>query len=134
MAFDAVLAARVRNAVAGIAPAEEKRMFGGLAFMVNTHMACGLIGDDLMVRVGGEGYERALLRGATEMTPFSGRPMRGFVLVPGPMLLDDDELEAWVGEGVGWAQARPPKAPKAPTVRKAPTARRAAPRSPAPGD
>jgi TfoX/Sxy family transcriptional regulator of competence genes len=114
MAFDEVLAARVRDVVARLAPVEEKRMFGGIAYMVNTHMACGLIGDDLMVRVGEDDYEPALDRGATEMTHFSGRPMRGMVIVPGPVLVDDAELADWVGSAVAWAQAQPPKAPKTP--------------------
>lgn len=118
MAFDEVLAALVRDMVAGLAPTDEKRMFGGVAFMVNTHMACGLIGDDLMVRVDDEGYEPALRRGATEMTAFSGRPMRGFVIVPGLMLVDDAELADWVGAAVGWAQAQAPKPPKATKVAK----------------
>lgn len=112
MPYDERLAARVRDALGDVA-AEEKKMFGGVAFMVNTHMACGLIKDDLMVRVGPEGYDAALRRGAREMTVFSGRPMRGMVLVPGGMLADDAELRDWVGQGVSWALAEPAKAPKA---------------------
>lgn len=88
--------------------------------MVNTHMACGLIGDDLMVRVEAAEYDRALERGATSMTPFSGRPMRGMVLVPGPLPTDDAELATWVDDAVGWAQAQPPKAPKPPRTDKPP--------------
>ena len=84
-------------------------MFGGLAFMVNTHMACGILGDDLMVRVGLEGYEQALARGARDMSEFSGRPMRGMVIVPGDMVTSNAELADWVGAGVTWAKAQPPK-------------------------
>ncbi len=80
MAYDEELADRV--SWSATADFVEKKMFGGLAFMVNTHMACGLVGDGLMVRVGSENHEDALARGAVEMD-FTGRPMRGMVLVTG---------------------------------------------------
>jgi TfoX/Sxy family transcriptional regulator of competence genes len=63
MAYDEDLAARVRT-VLSATEVEEKKMFGGLAFMVNTHMACGVLGDDLLVRVDPDGYEQALEQGA----------------------------------------------------------------------
>lgn len=81
MVFDSQLADRVRSAVAERTDCEEKKMFGGLAFMVNTRMACGIVGDDLMVRVGPDGHDDAKALGATEMD-FTGRPMRGMVIVP----------------------------------------------------
>ncbi len=88
-------------------------MFGGLAFMVNTHMACGLIRDDLMVRVGKANHEAALQRGA-EVMAFTGRPMTSMVLVPGTLVEDDEVLERWVDEAVTFARSQPPKPPKAP--------------------
>ena len=94
LAFDEELADRAREVLAELAPqAGEVKMFGGLAFMVNTHMACGLIGNDLMVRVGPDAHDDALARGATEMD-FTGRTMRGMVVVPGPALRDPDVLTA----------------------------------------
>ena len=122
MVYDAHLAARVRSAVAEHAPALEKAMFGGLAFMVDDHMACGMIGDDLMVRVGPDGHVDALARGAREMD-FTGRQMRGFVVVAGADLVDDDALDRWVEQSVRFARELPPKKPK-----KA-SAPRSAPRS-----
>lgn len=89
---------------------DEKRMFGGVAFMVNTHMACGVLGDDLMVRVGRDLYEDALRRGATEMD-FTGRPMRGLVMVAGE-LLDDDALAEWLDRAISVALSEPPKQAK----------------------
>ena len=111
MAYDEQLAARVRAVLAERTDFDEKKMFGGLAFMVNTHMACGLIRDDLMIRVGKENYDDALSRGAQVMD-FSGRPMRGMVMVPGPDVATDAPLATWVDEAVAFAQSEPPKKPK----------------------
>src|SRR5688572_24941697 len=102
MAYDEELAARVRDCLAERCEFTERAMFGGLAFMVNTHMACGSMGDDLMVRVGKENHDNALSRGAREMD-FTGRPMRGMVVVPGVRLATDEDLEAWVAEAVTFA-------------------------------
>jgi hypothetical protein len=87
-----------------------RQTFGGLAFMVNTHIACGILGDDLMVRVGKAAHDAAIAWGAREMD-FTGRPMRGLVIVPGETL-DDDVLAAWVSEAVAFALSEPPKPPK----------------------
>jgi len=111
--FDTQLADRVRSAVAERSDCDEKKMFGGLAFMVNTHMACGMIGDDLMVRVGPDGHDDALGRGATEMQ-FTGRPMRGMVIVPAALLTADDDLYAWIDRAVTFARSQPAKPPKKP--------------------
>jgi TfoX/Sxy family transcriptional regulator of competence genes len=110
VAYDEALAGRVRAELEPRADFDERKMFGGLAFMVNTHMACGIVGDDLMVRVGKERHDDALARGAREMD-FTGRPMRGLVIVPGDGL-DDDQLSAWVEEAAAFALAEPPKPPK----------------------
>lgn len=117
MAYDETLAERVRADLEPRTDFDERKMFGGLAFMVNTHRACGIIGDDLMVRVGKERHDQALARGAREMD-FTGRPMRGLVIVPGDGL-DDDPLSAWVEEAVAFALAEPPKPPKAAKPRRA---------------
>ena len=111
MVFDNQLADRVRAAVAERTDFEEKKMFGGLAFMVNTHMACGMVGDDLMVRVGPDGHDDARARGATEME-FTGRPMRGMVIVPAALLTTEDALDSWIEHAVTHAHAQPPKPPK----------------------
>jgi len=111
MAYDEALATRVRAAVSDRAPWEERKMFGGLAFMVNTHMACGLVGGDLMVRVGTPNHDEALARGASEMD-FTGRPMRGMVMVPAASLAAESSLDEWVERAVSFAQSEPPKAPK----------------------
>jgi len=111
VAYDEELAARVRDALVERTDFTEKAMFGGLAFMVNTHMACGSMGDDLMVRVGKDNHDHAISRGAHEME-FTGRPMRGLVVVPGSMLVTEQDLAEWVAEAVAFASSQPPKPPK----------------------
>ena len=113
MAYDEALAGRVRGALASRTDFEEKAMFGGLAFMVNTHMACGSVRDDLLVRVGKENHEAAIARGAREMD-VTGRPMRGMVVVPGSALTTDKALDEWVDQAVAFARSDPAKPPKRP--------------------
>ena len=108
MAFDEELAARVRDAVAERADFVERKMFGGLAFMVRTHMAVGITRDELMVHVGTEGYDAALADGAHELR-MGERVMRGMVGAPASVTADEDALHAWVARGVDLALATPPK-------------------------
>jgi len=109
MAYDEELAARVRELVPPGTP--EMKMFGGLAFMVNTHMAVGLSGDGLMIRV--DDPDDATARGAEQMM-MGERVMTGFMRVPGHAVATDETLAAWVGPAVAEAQAKPPKPPKPP--------------------
>ncbi len=111
MAYDELLADRIRSHLEGEPGVTERKMFGGLAFMVNGNMACGPVKRTLMVRVGPDAYQSALADGADEMT-FTGRAMRGFVQVDADDLDDDSVLAAWVDRGVGFAASLPPKAPK----------------------
>ena len=109
MAFDEGLGERVR-ALFGDAPdVTERRMFGGLAFMVAGNMACGIIGDDLLVRVGRADYDATLALPHARRMEFTGRPMRGFVVVDAEGVAEDDDLEAWVDRGVDVVRALPPK-------------------------
>jgi TfoX/Sxy family transcriptional regulator of competence genes len=108
MAFSEALAGRVRVLLAG-RPVTEKRMFGGLAFLHSGNMCCGILGEELMVRVGPEAYAEALgLAGAREMD-FTGKALRGFVYVFADALARDADLEAWVGRGVAYAETLPAK-------------------------
>lgn len=109
MAYDEVLADRIRDILIDIGDVSERKMFGGLAFMVNGNMLCGPLGDDLMVRVGPDAYEDALtLPGAGEMR-FTGKPMRGFVQVDGEALAEDEDLRDWLDRGLAFAESLPPK-------------------------
>jgi hypothetical protein len=84
-------------------------MFGGLAFMIAGNMCVGIVGDDLMVRVGPDAAPDALeLPHAREMD-FTGRPMRGFVFVDAAGVTDRTDLEAWVDRGLAFAESLPAK-------------------------
>lgn len=109
MAYDDGLAERVREALAVEPGLSEKAMFGGLAFLIDGNMAVGIIGDDLMVRVGPADYEAALLRPHARVFDMTGRPMRGWVLVESEGLEDDAAFAGWVGDGVRFARSLPPK-------------------------
>jgi hypothetical protein len=109
MPFDEILAGRVRRALAGQQALEEKRMFGGLAFLVSGHMCCGVAGQDLMVRVGPELYERALKRPHARPMDFTGRPLRGFVYVGQEGCRTAAQLQGWVRLGLSFVLSLPPK-------------------------
>ena len=108
MAYDEQLADRVRDVI-GLRPdASERKMFGGIAFMVGGNMACGVIGDELVVRLGDEA-ERALAEPNTRPFDFTGRPMRGFVVVGPGAIGSEEDLAGWVDAGADFAAALPPK-------------------------
>jgi hypothetical protein len=109
MAYDEKLAARVRAVLESRSDVEEKRMFGGLAFMVGGHMACGVVGDQLMVRVGPEAYEEALRRPHAGEMRFTGRTMRGFVMVAPAGVASQPAVGTWVRRGTGFTSGLPPK-------------------------
>lgn len=114
MAYDEVLAGRIRAAVeaaAGPTGFREIKMFGGLCWTVNTHMAVGTGADDLMVYVGKGGVDEALDNGA-RLATMGERTMGGVVLVAAADLPDSASLDAWVGPAVERAQAKPPKKSK----------------------
>lgn len=113
MAFDEKLAERVRKVLARRMDIEERRMFGGLAFLIRGHMCCGVESDQLMVRVGPQEYERCLALPHVREMDFTGRPLRGFVYVEAPGLVPQADLESWVDRGVAFAASVPAKATKA---------------------
>ena len=84
-------------------------MFGGLAFLVNGHMCCGVVGQDLMVRVGPDLYERALKRRNARAMDFTGRPLRGFVYVAKQGCANTAALKGWIQLGLGFVLSLPPK-------------------------
>ena len=101
MAYDEKLAARVRKLMGK--GAVEKKMFGGVAFMLKGKMCLGVNKQDLMVRVGPERYEEALkMKGARPMD-FTGRPIKGFVFVGQEGYEDEDALRKWVRLGSEYA-------------------------------
>jgi hypothetical protein len=109
MAYDEGLAARVREVFGERAAVEEKRMFGGLCFLVNGNMCCGVVGDTLMVRVGPDGYQDALRRPHAREMDFTGRPLRGMIYVDPEGVSEDGDLAGWVRSGLTFAGSLPPK-------------------------
>ena len=109
MAYDEGLAQRIREVLEDRDDVSERKMFGGLCFLVGGNMCAGVVGDELMLRVGPEAYAECLaLEHAREMD-FTGRPMRGMLYVGVEGIEDDADLAAWVGRGVAFAGALPPK-------------------------
>jgi TfoX/Sxy family transcriptional regulator of competence genes len=109
MAYDEDVAFRIREALAAQRGVTEKKMFGGLAFMVNGHMCCGLAKGNLMVRVGPDQYEEALAQPYAREMDFTGRPMKGIVYVDSAGYDSDRDLRAWVDRGLAFVTSLPPK-------------------------
>jgi hypothetical protein len=109
MPYDEALAARVRRAF-GRRRVTEKRMFGGLAFMVRGHMCCGIVGDDLMVRVGPVEHGAALKERHVRPMDFTGRPLKGMVYVSPDGVRTDRAVAAWVERGCTFVRTLAPKA------------------------
>jgi TfoX/Sxy family transcriptional regulator of competence genes len=109
MAFDEGLAQRIREALAAERGVSEKRMFGGIAFLLNGNMAVGVVKDSLMVRVGPDNYETLVAESNAREMDFTGKPMKGFVYVGAEGLATDADLARWVGYGLSFARSLPRK-------------------------
>lgn len=108
MAYDEDLAGRVREVLPRGEAVTERRMFGGLAFMLGGHMFCGVVKDALMARLGPGAAARALEQPHVRPMDFTGRPMKGMVFID-PGGLHGDALRQWVDAAVGYARGLPPK-------------------------
>jgi TfoX/Sxy family transcriptional regulator of competence genes len=109
MAYDKGLAQRVREEMIELPGFVEKKMFGGIGFMLHGNMACGVNGEDLIVRVGPERYQEALARPHTKPFDMTGRPMKGWVMVSPKGVEADKDLQDWVQQGVEFASSLPAK-------------------------
>ncbi len=109
MAYDEGLAERVRDLLLVREAFSERKMFGGICFMLGGHMAGGVIGDELIVRLTPEDVEKALAEDHTRLFDFTGRPMKGFVCVTPEGVEADEELASWVDAGADFAASLPPK-------------------------
>ena len=109
MAYDKQLAMQVRSALSSQQSLTEREMFGGIGFMIAGNMACGVNGDDLIVRVGPDAYEQALAQEGVKEFDMTGRPMRGWVIVSDSKMSTDAELNAWVHKGALFARTLPAK-------------------------
>ena len=110
MAFDAVLADRIRDLVEGEPGLSEKRMFGGLAFLVRGNMAVAASSKGgILVRVDPEEGERLIATTAAHPMEMRGREMSGWLRVDGADVASDDALDEWVRRGAAYAGSLPAK-------------------------
>ncbi len=109
MAYDPGLAERIRDALRERPNVSERKMFGGIAFMLDGHMALGIVGDTLMARVGPARYEDALRLPQVRPMDFTGRPMKGYVYVDAPGIESDAALANWIVACAGFVATLPPK-------------------------
>jgi TfoX/Sxy family transcriptional regulator of competence genes len=116
MAYDDNLVARVRERLAGIKGVTELKMFGGWGVTVHGNMAVGVIGDDLIVRVGADRYEDELAKPGARPFDFTGRAMTGWLYVDGTKVSNGRSLTRWVDLGVRYAASLPRKQPRVPNA------------------
>ena len=109
MAYDEGLAQRVRELLSEWPGYEEKKMFGGIGYLLHGNMACGVIREDLIIRVGSEKYTDALLQPHVELFDMTGRAMTGWVVVKEPGYQSDSDLKDWVEQGAAYALTLPGK-------------------------
>ena len=112
MSVDEGLAQRVREALGSPPRVTERRMFGGLAFLLDGKMFVGISGSKLMARVGVERYQDALALPHVREMNFTGKPMKGYVYIEPPGLAEDRDLTAWVSWCAGYVAGLPAKVPK----------------------
>lgn len=131
MSYDEGLAQRIRDVLEERRGVAEKKMFGGIAFMLDGSMFCGIVKEDLMVRVGPTRYEEALTQAHARPMDFTGKPMVGYVFVASGGYESDEALARWVAWGEAFVSTMPAKKPaakreKPASKRKATAAKKAA--------
>jgi TfoX/Sxy family transcriptional regulator of competence genes len=117
VAYDEELADRIRRVLAPRRGVTERRMFGGLSFLVRGHMVCGVVGGELVVRVGPDQYEEALVEPHAREMDFTGRPLRGLLYVARAGVRSDRALAGWVEKGLHFVRTLPTRAQRAGTRR-----------------
>jgi TfoX/Sxy family transcriptional regulator of competence genes len=108
MAYDIKLAERIRAQLGGL-PFVEKKMFGGIGFLIGGNMACGVYKEDLVVRVPREKHDALLKKPHVKPFDITGKPMKGWLLVEPGGCKSQKQLNAWVKEGVEFSGTLPPK-------------------------
>jgi TfoX/Sxy family transcriptional regulator of competence genes len=109
MAYDEGLAERLREFFSTRKDVAEKKMFGGIAFMVSGNMCCGVVNDTLMARVGPDQYEAALNKPHARKMDFTGKPLKGFVYVAAEGFESDKELAGWIKRCLNFVSTLPAK-------------------------
>jgi TfoX/Sxy family transcriptional regulator of competence genes len=109
VAYDEDLAQRVREVLAARAEVSERKMFGGIGFMIAGNMSVGVIGEELIVRLDPEDAEKSLTEDGVREFDFTGRPMKGWIFVAPERTSDDAGLSEWVEAGADYATSLPAK-------------------------
>ena len=109
MAYDEALAQRIRAALPDVHGLREKKMFGGISFLVHGNMACGVSGENLMVRIQPAATDAALAQPFVRVFDMTGRPMKGWILIEPAGVQSINDLKHWIEQGVAFAQSLPPK-------------------------
>ena len=109
MPYEEGVAERIRAVLGGHAGVSEQRSFGGLSFLLNGNMCCGVLKDELVVRVGHDAYDDAIERPHARPMDFTGRPMKGWIYVAPDGFGEDADLDGWVALGVEFASSLPAK-------------------------
>jgi TfoX/Sxy family transcriptional regulator of competence genes len=109
MAYDEGLATRIREFIGGEPGLAEKRMFGGLAMLLDGNMAVGVRDDSMIVRTDPGQHERLLTEPGARPFDMTGRPMKGWIVVDPSGCAEDADLRRWVDRGVAYARSLPPK-------------------------
>ena len=109
MAYDEGLAARIEEILSDLPEVEEKKMFGGIAFLINKHMCVGVIGDRLMARVGPEKYRESLAKNHVSKMTFTGKAMTGMIYVDQEGIASDKDLKFWIDLSLSYIKDLPSK-------------------------
>jgi TfoX/Sxy family transcriptional regulator of competence genes len=123
LAYDEMLAGRIRKLLQAKRNVIEKKMFGGLAFMLNGHMCCGVEKNNLVIRVGPEKYNDLVIKPHARPMDLTGRPLKGFIYVEASGYKSEPGLRKWLDEAVAFVASQPAKPqktePKRPMKKKA---------------
>lgn len=109
MAYDEELAERIRSKLKGKRGISEKRLFGGVGFLVGGNMACGVNKRDLIVRLSDDDFAPALKQPNVRVFDMTGRPMKGWIMVAAGGLRSDKELQSWIDKAYQYARKLPAK-------------------------
>ena len=109
MAYDEELAGRVRDVLVEKGGVDERKMFGGIAFMVKGHMCCGVLKHDLVLRLGPERGKEALKKAHVRPMDFTGRPMKGYVFITPAGVRNESALRRWIRSALAFVDTLPPR-------------------------
>ena len=109
MAYDENLAERIRKLLADQPGCTEKKTFGGLSFLLQGNVACGVLKDDMIVRIEPSQHDSAIANPHVRTFDYTGRPMKGWIMIGPNALASDEDLKEWALKGVQYALSLPPK-------------------------